>query len=197
MTTNINAATVSASSLDAAFLKGFREFRASSKTFSQRACTVVRIALNRAIDNKSFAEWEYLQEQLEAKQVKGAPTRKDLLSPTAKAALRKSIRIGLALVAGEPVEGKSKPTFRIAEETLAAPLPDIIDGRLRHWQARRAAFTTLDAISVQIVKEAPDAAALLKKFAHAANACLAAGWTLDELIGLLKEAETEAPKAAA
>lgn len=197
MSTTTAATAATAATLDATFLKGFREFKASAKTYSQRACTVVRLALNRAIDNKSFAEWEYLQEQLEAKQVKGAPMRKDLLSPTAKAALRKSIRMGLALVAGEPVEGKSKPTFRIAEETLNAPLQDVIDGRLRHWQARRAAFVNLDAISVQVVKEAPDAAALLKKFAHAANACLAAGWTLDELIGLLKEADQEAPKAAA
>ena len=195
MTTNINAAT--ATTLDAAFLKGFREFRASSKTFSQRACTVVRLALNRAMDNKSFAEWDYLQEQINAKQIKGAPTRKDLLSATAKTALRKAIRIGLALVAGEPVDGKSKPTFRIAEDTLSAPLQDIIDGRLRHWQSRRAAFTNLDAVSVQVVRDAPDMAALLKKFAHAANACLAAGWTLQDLQELLKEAETEAPKQAA
>lgn len=197
MTNNIAAATVSASSLDQVFVKSFREFRASSKTFSERAVKVVRLALNRAIDNKSLAEWQYLLDQLAAKQAKGAPTRKDILSATAKTALRKAVRIGLALVAGEPVDGKEKPTFRIAEETLDAPIEEVIDGRLRQWQARRAAFINLDAISVQVVKEAPDAAALLKRFAHAANACLAAGWTLDDLIGLLKEAEQEAPKAAA
>ena len=197
MTNNIAAATVSASSLDQTFVKSFREFRASSKTFSERAVKVVRLALNRAIDNKSIDEWQYLLDQLSAKQVKGAPVRKDILSATAKTALRKAIRIGLALVAGEPVDGKEKPTFRITEETLNAPIEEVIDGRLRHWQSRRAAFINLDAISVQVVKEAPDAAALLKRFAHAANACLAGGWTLEDLIGLLKEAETEAPKQAA
>ena len=183
--------------LDSTFSKAFTEFRASSKTFSERSCKVVRIALNRAIDNKSFDEWQYIQEQLAAKQVKGAPSRKDLLSPTAKTALRKAVRIGLALVAGEPVEGKTRPTFRIAEETLSAPLSEVVDGRLRHWQARRAAFTSLDAISVQIVKEGPDMETLLKRFANAANAALAGGWTLQDLQDLLKEAETEAPKQAA
>lgn len=196
MTTNFAAATVSAS-LDQVFVKSFREFRASSKTFSERAVKVVRLALNRAIDNKSTAEWQYLLDQLAAKQAKGAPARKDLLSATAKTALRKAIRIGLALVAGEPVDGKDKPTFRISEETLNAPIEEVIDGRLRHWQSRRAAFINLDAVSVQVVKEAPDAAALLKRFAHAANACLAGGWTLEELIDLLKEAEQETPKQAA
>ena len=183
--------------LDSTFSKAFTEFRAGSKTFSERACKVVRIALNRAIDNKSFDEWQYIQEQLAAKQVKGAPSRKDLLSPTAKTALRKAVRIGLALVAGEPVEGKTRPTFRIAEETLSTPLSEVVDGRLRHWQARRAAFTNLDAISVQIVKEGPDMETLLKRFANAANAALAGGWTLQDLQDLLKEAETEAPKQAA
>ena len=183
--------------LDSTFSKAFTEFRASSKTFSERSCKVVRIALNRAIDNKSFDEWQYIQEQLAAKQVKGAPSRKDLLSPTAKTALRKAVRIGLALVAGEPVEGKTRPTFRIAEETLSAPLSEVVDGRLRHWQSRRAAFTNLDAIGVQIVKEAPDMETLLKRFANAANAALAGGWTLQDLQDLLKEAETEAPKQAA
>ena len=183
--------------LDSTFSKAFSEFRASSKTFSERACKVVRLALNRAIDNKSFDEWSYVIEQINAKQTKGAPARKDLLSPTAKTALRKAMRIGLALVAGAPVEGKSRPTFRIAEETLSAPLSEIIDGRLRHWQARRAAFTSLDAISVQIVKEGPDMETLLKRFANAANAALAGGWTLKDLQNLLKEAEQEAPKAAA
>lgn len=183
--------------LDANFSKAFTEFRAGSKTFSERACKVVRIAINRAIDNKSFDEWTYIINQLNAKQAKGAPTRKDLLSPTAKTAIRKAMRIGLALVAGEPVEGKARPTFRISEETLNAPLSEIIDGRLRHWQARRAAFVNLDAISVQIVKEAPDMETLLKRFANAANAALAGGWTLQDLQDLLKEAETEAPKQAA
>ena len=183
--------------LDSTFSKAFTEFRASSKTFSERSCKVVRIALNRAIDNKSFDEWTYVIEQINAKQTKGAPARKDLLSPTAKTALRKAMRIGLALVAGEPVEGKTRPTFRIAEETINAPLSEIIDGRLRHWQARRAAFTSLDAISVQIVKEGPDMETLLKRFANAANAALAGGWTLKDLQDLLKEAEQEAPKAAA
>lgn len=197
MTTNFAAATVSADSLDQIFVKSFREFRNSAKSFSERSVKVVRLALNRAIDNKSFGEWQYLLDQLAAKQAKNAPTRKDLLSATAKTALRKAIRIGLALVAGEPVDGKDRPTFRIAEETLNAPIEEVIDGRLRHWQSRRAAFVNLDAVSVQVVREAPDAAALLKKFAHAANACLAGGWTLEELIGLLKEAEQEAPKDAA
>ena len=183
--------------LDSSFSKAFTEFRAGSKTFSERACKVIRLALNRAIDNKSFDEWAYIIEQINAKQVKGAPARKDLLSPTAKTALRKAMRIGLALVAGEPVEGKARPTFRIAEETLNAPLSEIVEGRLRYWQSRRAAFTSLDAISVQIVKEAPDMETLLKRFANAANAALAGGWTLQDLQDLLKEAEQEAPKAAA
>lgn len=183
--------------LDQVFVKSFREFRASSKTFSERAVKVVRLALNRAIDNKSTAEWQYLLEQLAAKQAKGAPTRKDILSATAKTALRKAIRIGLALVAGEPVDGKERPTFRITEEKLNEPIEEVIDGRLRHWQSRRAAFINLDAVSVQVVREAPDATALLKRFAHAANACLAGGWTLEDLIGLLKEAEQETPKQAA
>ena len=183
--------------LDANFSKAFTEFRAGSKTFSERACKVVRLALNRAIDNKSFDEWTYIVDQVNAKQGKGAPTRKDLLAPTAKTALRKAMRIGIALVAGEPVEGKSRPTFRIAEETLDAPLSEIIEGRLRHWQSRRAAFVNLDAISVQIVKEAPSMEILLKRFANAANAALAGGWTLQDLQDLLKEAETEAPKQAA
>lgn len=183
--------------LDSSFSKAFTEFRAGSKTFSERACKVVRIAINRAIDNKSLDEWTYVIDQLNAKQVKGAPARKDLLSPTAKTALRKAVRIGLALVAGEPVEGKARPTFRIAEETLSAPISEVIDGRLRHWQARRAAFVNLDAISVQIVKEAPDMETLLKRFANAANAALAGGWTLQDLQDLLKDAEQEAPKAAA
>lgn len=183
--------------LDANFSKAFTEFRAGSKTFSERACKVIRLALNRAIDNKSFDEWSYIVDQINAKQVKGAPARKDLLSPTAKTALRKAMRIGLALVAGEPVEGKSRPTFRIAEDTLNAPLSETIEGRLRHWQARRAAFTNLDAVSVQIVKEAPNMETLLKRFANAANAALAGGWSLQDLQDLLKEAETEAPKQAA
>ena len=183
--------------LDSNFSKAFTEFRAGSKTFSERACKVIRLALNRAIDNKSFDEWSYVIEQINAKQTKGAPARKDLLSPTAKTALRKAMRIGLALVAGEPVEGKSRPTFRIAEETLNAPLSEIIEGRLRHWQARRAAFTNLDAVSVQIVREAPDMETLLKRFANAANAALAGGWSLQDLQDLLKEAEQEAPKQAA
>lgn len=183
--------------LDANFSKAFTEFRAGSKTFSERACKVIRLALNRAIDNKSFDEWSYIVDQINAKQVKGAPARKDLLSPTAKTALRKAMRIGLALVAGEPVEGKSRPTFRISEETLNAPLSETIEGRLRHWQARRAAFTNLDAVSVQIVREAPDMETLLKRFANAANAALAGGWSLQDLQDLLKEAEQEAPKAAA
>lgn len=183
--------------LDSNFSKAFTEFRAGSKTFSERACKVIRLALNRAIDNKSFDEWSYVIEQINAKQTKGAPARKDLLSPTAKTALRKAVRIGLALVAGEPVEGKSRPTFRITEETLNAPLSEIIEGRLRHWQARRAAFTNLDAVSVQIVREAPDMETLLKRFANAANAALAGGWSLQDLQDLLKEAEQEAPKQAA
>lgn len=183
--------------LDANFSKAFTEFRAGSKTFSERACKVIRLALNRAIDNKSFDEWSYIVDQINAKQVKGAPARKDLLSPTAKTALRKAMRIGLALVAGEPVEGKSRPTFRISEETLNAPLSETIEGRLRHWQARRAAFTNLDAVSVQIVREAPDMETLLKRFANAANAALAGGWSLQDLQDLLKEAEQEAPKQAA
>lgn len=182
--------------LDANFSKAFTEFRAGSKTFSERACKVIRLALNRAIDNKSFDEWAYIVDQINAKQVKGAPARKDLLSPTAKTALRKAMRIGLALVAGEPVEGKNRPTFRIAEDTLNAPLSEIIEGRLRHWQARRAAFTNLDAVSVQIAREAPNMETLLKRFANAANAALAGGWTLQDLQDLLKEAEQEAPKAA-
>mgnify|MGYP003318898736 CR=1 FL=1 len=95
------------------------------------------------------------------------------------------------------MDGKSRPTFRITEETLNAPLSEIIDGRLRHWQSRRAAFTNLDAIGVQITKEAPDMETLLKRFANAANAALAGGWTLKDLQDLLKEAEQEAPKAAA
>ena len=183
--------------LDSNFSKAFTEFRAGSKTFSERACKVIRLALNRAIDNKSFDEWSYVIEQINAKQTKGAPARKDLLSPTAKTALRKALRIGIALVAGEPVEGKSRPTFRISEDALNAPLSEIIEGRLRHWQARRAAFTNLDAVSVQIVREAPDMETLLKRFANAANAALAGGWSLQDLQDLLKEAEQEAPKAAA
>lgn len=183
--------------LDSNFSKAFTEFRAGSKTFSERACKVIRLALNRAIDNKSFDEWTYIVDQINAKQVKGAPARKDLLSPTAKTALRKAMRIGLALVAGEPVEGKSRPTFRISEDTLNAPLSETIEGRLRHWQARRAAFTNLDAVSVQIVREAPDMETLLKRFANAANAALAGGWSLQDLQDLLKEAEQEAPKDAA
>lgn len=183
--------------LDANFSKAFSEFRASAKTYSQRAVKVVRLAINRAIDNKSFDEWTYIIDQLNAKQVKGAPARKDLLSATAKASLRKALRIGIALVAGAPVDGRSKPTFSVKEETLNAPLSEIIDGRLRFWQARRAAFTDLDAIGVQIVKEAPDMDTLLKRFANAANAALAGGWTFEDLIGLLKEAGQEAPKQTA
>lgn len=183
--------------LDSTFSKAFTEFRASAKTYSQRAVKVIRIAINRAMDNKSFDEWSYIIEQLNAKQVKGAPARKDLLSATANATLRKALRIGIALVAGAPVEGRNKPTFSVKEETLSAPISEIIDGRLRFWKARRNAFTDLDAIGVQIVKEAPDMDTLLKRFANAANAALAGGWTLQDLQDLLKEAETEAPKAAA
>ena len=183
--------------LDAAFSKAFTEFRASAKTYSRRAVKVVRLAINRAIDNKSFDEWSYIINQINAKQVKGAPTRKDLLSATAKASLRKALRIGIALVAGAPVDGRSKPTFSVKEETLNAPLSEIIDGRLRFWQARRNAFTDLDAISIQIVKEAPDMNTLLERFANAANAALAGGWSLQDLQDLLKEAEQEAPKQAA
>lgn len=182
-------------SLSSDFSKAFTEFRSSAKTYSQRACKVVRIALNRAIDNKSFNEWTYIVEQIEAKQVKGAPARKDLLSPTAKTTLRKAMRIGIALVAGAPVEGRNKPTFSVKEETLNAPLSEIIDGRLRFWQSRRNAFTDLDSIGVQIIKEAPSMEALLKRFANAANAALAGGWTLQDLQDLLREAEQEAPKA--
>ena len=194
MTNSINE---NALRLDSNFSKAFAEFRAGSKTFSERAVKVVRLAINRAIDNKSFDEWTYIVDQVNAKQVKGAPTPKDLLSATAKTALRRAMRIGIALVAGTPVEGRSLPTFSVKEETLSAPLSEIVDGRLRHWQSRRAAFTNLDAISVQIIKEAPNTEALIKRFAAATSACLAAGLTLQELIETLKDLETEAPKAAA
>lgn len=196
MTSNTASATVSASSLDQNFVKSFREFRASSKTFSERAVKVVRLALNRAIDNKSFSEWQYLLDQLAVKQVKGAPARKDILSATAKAALRKAIRVGIALVAGDAVDSTDRPTFKIHESKLDADIQDLVDGRLQYWRTRRNAFTNLDAIAVRVEKEAPDTEALIKRFAAATSACLAAGLTPQELIETLKDLETEAPKAA-
>lgn len=194
----INPATDTVfNSLDQVFVKSFREFRNSAKTFSERAVKVVRLALNRAIDNKSFAEWQYIQEQLAAKQVKGAPARKDILSATAKAALRKAIRTGIALVAGEAVDGADRPTFKIHESKLNAEIQDLVDGRLQYWRTRRNAFTSLDAIAVRIEKEAPDTEALIKRFAAATSACLAAGLTLQDLIETLKDLDTEAPKTTA
>lgn len=194
-TTAATAAT--AATLDATFLKSFREFRASSKTFSQRACNVVRLALNRALDNKSFDEWTYIVDQINAKQVKGAPTRKDLLSATAKTALRRAMRTGIALVAGEAIESADRPTFKIHENMLKSEIQDLVDGRLQYWRTRRNAFTNLDAIAVRVEREAPDTEALIKRFAAATSACLAAGLTLQELIETLKDLDTEATKQAA
>ena len=164
--------------LDNGFVKAFIAFRGSAKTFSGRAAKVVLLALNRAVDNGSYAEIEYIEDQLKDKG----------LANTAKTALRRALRIGYAICAGEPVESKETPTFRVRKESVEDKYAATENCKAR-WHARRDLLKNLDAVSVQIVNPDPSLDALLEKFTRAANKCVAAGLTIDDLIGALKYAK--------